>query len=83
MPPPIALTVRFDRKLQKLTGKEEHPVIMNEGALFSFLLMSILSEYSGIESKYPPGALGFTVNGEPPKPYSPLFDGDVVSFFVS
>ena len=83
MPPPITLTIRFDRELQKITGKEERPVIMNEGAIFSFLLMSVFSEYPKIESKYPPGTLGLTINGEPPKLYSPLFDGDVVSFFVS
>ena len=83
MPPPITLTIRFDRELQNLTGTKEHPVIMNEGAPFSFLLMSIFSEYPWIESKYPPGTLGFTINEAPPKPYSPLFDGDIVSFFVS
>ena len=83
MPPPITLTIRFDRELQKITSKEEHPAIINEGAPFSFLLMSVFAEYPEIENKYPPGTLGFTINGEPPKLYSPLFDGDVVSFFVS
>jgi len=83
MPAPITITLRFDDDLQKLTAIAEHPVVMSEGVVFSFLLMSVFAEYPEIEDIYPPGTLGFTINGVPPKPYSPLFDGDVVLFSVS
>jgi hypothetical protein len=83
MPSPITITVKFDDALQELTAIAEHPVVMSEGSNFSFLLMSIFSEYPDIEEKYPPGALGFTINGVSPKPYSPLFDGDIVSFSIT
>lgn len=83
MPRPITITVGFDADLQKLTGIAEHPVVMSEGATFSFLLMSIFAEYPDIETKYPPGTLGFIINTVPPKLYTPLFDGDKVYFTVS
>ncbi len=82
MPPHITITIRFDTELQKLTGNTGHPVFMSEGATFAFLLMSVFEEYSEIENKYPPGTLGFMVNEVPPKMYTPLFDGDIVSFSV-
>ena len=83
MPPHITISIQFDAELQKLTGKEGHPVFMSEGANFMFLLMSVFEEYPEIQNKYPPGAIGFTINGTPPKLYSPLFDNDVVYFAVS
>lgn len=83
MPPPITITIQFDTELQKLTGKAGHPVIMSQGATFMFLLMSVMEEYPDIQKKYPPGTLRFTINEIPPKIYTPLLDGDIVSFSVS
>ncbi len=83
MPPHITISIQFDAELQKLTGNAGHPVFMSEGANFTFLLMSVFEEYPEIEKMYPPGTLGFTINGVPPKPYSPLFDNDVVYFAVN
>ena len=39
--------------------------------------------YPEIKKRYPPGILTFSINGIPPKLYSPLLDGDVVMFSVS
>jgi len=80
---PITITIKFDEALQRLTAITEHPVVMSEGANFSFLLMSVFAEYPEIEERYPAGVLGFTINEAPPKLYSPLFDGDIVYFSIS
>lgn len=82
IPKPISIVVKYDQELEKITGIKEHPVMMSDGATFMFLLQSIFMEYPEIENKYPPGIVGFLINGTPPKPYTPLFDGDVVSFSV-
>ncbi|MDO8660214.1 MAG: hypothetical protein Q7K54_06520 [Candidatus Parcubacteria bacterium] len=82
MPKAITINIEFDLELQKITGTEGHDVVMSEGSMFMFLLQSIFMEYPKIEKKYPPGMLGFIINGTPPKTYTPLFDGDVVSLSV-
>lgn len=83
MPRSIRITARYDKELQKITRKEEHPVIMSEGSTFVYLLMNIFMEYPDIEKQYPPGVLGFSINNIPPKTYTPLFDGDIVDLSVS
>ncbi|MCX6732900.1 MAG: hypothetical protein NTV98_05165 [Candidatus Roizmanbacteria bacterium] len=82
MPPSITIQVTFDKTLQDITGKASHPVIMSQNAPFMFLLQNIFEEYPEIMEKYKPGEFGFTINGIPPKEYSPLFDGDVVAFKI-
>lgn len=83
MPKAMFLKIQYDKELQKITDKKEHPMIMGEGGNFGYLLQNIFIEYPEIEKKYLPGILGFTINGTPPKTYTPLFDGDIVSFSVS
>ena len=80
MPPSITITIQFDTELQKVTGTAGHPVVMSEAASFALLLISVMEEYPEIASSYPPGTLGFTLNGKRPETYSPLFHGDVVHF---
>ena len=83
MPKPIRLTIRYDKELQKIIGHEEDPTMMSEGVTFGFLLHTILTDYPEIKKRYPPGILTFSINGIPPKLYSPLLDGDMVMFSVS
>ena len=82
-PRPIKLRVYYDAALQRITGKDYDPVIMGEGATFVYLLQNIFREHSGLAHKYPPGTISFEVNGEPPKPYTPLFDGDIVKVCIA
>ena len=82
MPKAIFLKVQYDKELQKITGKEEHPLAMSEGSTFAYLLQNIFMEYPELEKQYPPGVLGFSINGFPPKMYTPLFDGDTIIFSV-
>ena len=82
MPKAMFLKIQYDKELQKITGKPEHPMVMSEGGNFAYLLQNVFIEYPKIEKKYPPGQLGFTINGTSPKAYTPLFDGDRVSFSI-
>ena len=56
---------------------------MGEGGVFVYLLQNVFMAYPEMEQRYPPGTIGFTINGIPPKPHSPLFDGDTVFFSVA
>ena len=83
MPRAVSVNVRFDKELQKITGNEGHSVMISEGASFLYLLMNVFMEYPEIEEKYPPGLIGFSINGIPTRDHSVLFDGDTVDFSVS
>lgn len=82
MPRGMNIRVRFDVELQKITRTEGFSMMISEGASFIFLLQSIFMEYPKIEKKYPPGVLGFSINGIPPRNHAVLFDGDTVDFLV-
>lgn len=38
MPKAMFLKIQYDKELQKITGKKEHPMIMGEGGNFGYLL---------------------------------------------
>ena len=82
MPRAIHIVARYDKELQNITGKAEHPVYMSEGSTFVYLLQNIFIEYPEIEEKYPPGVLAFAINDRMPKPHTPLLDGDIVEFSI-
>jgi len=82
MPKPMFLKVQYDKELQKITNRSEHPVLMGEGGTFTYLLQSVFTEYPEIEKQYAPGTLRFSINGTSPKMYTPLFDGDTIVFSV-
>ncbi len=79
-PKPCKIKILYDETLQKITGKKEEEAIVSEGIPFMIFLGTIFSSYPAIELKYPPGTLGFTVNGRPPSDFEILEDGDEVFF---
>ena len=81
-PKPCKIIVSYDKTLQKITGKKEEEMIVSEGISFLLFLGMIFSSYPAIEFKYPPGVLGFTVNGKPPDDFEILNDGDKIFFTV-
>ncbi len=81
-PKPCKVMISYDETLQKITGKKEEEAIVSEGIPFLIFLGTIFSSYPAIELKYPPGALGFTVNGKPPDDFEILKNGDEVFFSV-
>ena len=81
-PKPCKVIISYDKTLQKITGKKEEEAIVSEGIPFMIFLGTIFSSYPAIELKYPPGVLGFTVNGKPPDDFGILNDGDEIFFTV-
>lgn len=80
MPRAINVNVRYDSELQKITGNGTQQMMISEGASFLYLLMNVFSAYPEIEEKYPPGTLGMTINGIPPRDHAVLLDGDTIDF---
>lgn len=81
-PKPQTITLLYDEHLRRITGRAAEECVVSEGAPFFFLLSSVLESYPNIREKYPPGVLGFTVNGEPPELETLLKEGDTVRFLV-
>lgn len=79
---PIWITIYYDTALQMITGTAKDRSMVNNGCPFGFILESLLISYSEIGKRYAPGVLGFTLNGQPPDPSTPLRDGDLLCFEV-
>jgi molybdopterin converting factor small subunit len=82
MPKSINIVVKYEGAIEAIVGRKEDKMIMNENALFLFLLQSVFTSYSEIPKRYPPGILGFLLNDSPPKDSTILMDGDVVTIFA-
>ena len=80
MPKALSITITYDPNLQKITGKDKEVSITSEGTTFMQFLLFLFEAYPEIQTTYPPGKLGFTVNGNPPKNQDLLKDGDVLYF---
>lgn len=79
---PIWITIYYDTEIQAITGKAKERTMVNRGCPFCFVLESVLISYEGIKKMYPPGTLGFTLNGQPPDFLTPLQEGDRLYFMV-
>lgn len=75
---PITVTLLYDKKIRRITGKRSEPAVVNEGMPFILMLSFIFKSYPEIEKRYPPGTLGLKVNGKPPQDFDILSDGDKV-----
>lgn len=82
MPGSARIMVRYDQALQGIVGCSEEEAVISDEMLFVQFLQFLFSGYPQIEKQYPPGVLGFSVNGQPPSEWSVLRDGDVVEFRV-
>ena len=80
---PVSIIVRYDKKLQEITGSGEVPVLISEGAKFPYLLVNIFYRYPEIERQYPPGYIALTVNDVPPTSQTVLCEGDIVALSVA
>jgi len=82
IPEPQKILITYDKTLQLITNKESEECIISKGAYFFFILASVLESYPEMKDKFPPGSLGFTVNGKPPNEDTLLKKGDIVHFSV-
>jgi len=76
------ILITYDRTLQLITNKETEECIVSKSTYFFFILASVLESYPEMKRRFPPGILGFTVNGNAPEDGTILKDGDVVHFSV-
>lgn len=73
----------YDKMLQAITGRAFEPVIVSEGITFVEYLYFIFSSYPEIEERYPPGFVGFLINGKRPTDFTILKEGDIIYFNVT
>lgn len=78
---PIDISIVFAPSLAGLAQASRVESTCNEGCPFFFILQCVLIDFPAIPKKYPPGALGFTVNGAAPGMDYAMKAGDVVEFF--
>lgn len=78
-PDSIGLIVFYDPELQRITDKKSEKIIVSKNMPFILLLSMLFKSYPEIEQRYPPGALGFLLNNQPPSDFDTLEDGDKVS----
>lgn len=76
----VSIIIRYDSRIQKITGKEEDPMIVSEGSLFPYVLFNVFEMYPEIQETYPPGVLGFVRNGGDLFPSLPMQEGDIILF---
>ncbi|PIV18816.1 MAG: hypothetical protein COZ15_05065 [Elusimicrobia bacterium CG_4_10_14_3_um_filter_49_12_50_7] len=76
----ISVELHYDAQLQDITGKKSETIKLSVECPFDIMLYSVLSCYTEIETKYPPGFLGFTINNKVPDKFSVMKEGDVVRF---
>lgn len=57
--------------------------MVNDGISFIQFLFFLFSSYPEIQTTYPPGTLGFLLNGKPPRDGATLHDGDNLVFVAT
>lgn len=80
--PLIEVTVRYGKTLKKITGRKEEKIQVVKGTPFLLFLKVIFDLHPEIEKRFPPGVLGFTLEGKAPGEFDILKDGDTVKFGV-
>lgn len=73
---PIEIKIFYDKNLKEITGKNSEISMVSEGLSFANFLYFIFSSYPEIQRKFPPGKLGFLLNGKKPLDNDILKHGD-------
>ncbi|OGZ63847.1 MAG: hypothetical protein A3A98_00985 [Candidatus Staskawiczbacteria bacterium RIFCSPLOWO2_01_FULL_40_39] len=79
----IKVRICYDKELKMITKKDFENAIVSEGINFVTFLHFIFSSYPDITKKFPPGTLGFKLNGKAPGGYDILQDGDILELVTS
>ena len=74
--------VRYQGTVAKVVGFAVEDVVLEEELRFCYVLHLLFQERPEIPQAFPPGVLGFTVNGEAPQCETPVRGGDVIVFMV-
>jgi len=78
----IKVTNLYDKNLKLITLRDYEDFFVSEGITFLEYLYFWFSSYPEIEKRYPPGILGFILNGHRPTQFEILNNGDEIRFFV-
>lgn len=76
----IKVKVFYDKNVRRVTKKDSEEVMISEGLDFPNFLNSIFSSYPDLQKRFPPGTLGFLLNGKAPKEYDILKYDDKMEF---
>ena len=76
------VTVRYDSRVAGVVGVRSEEVVFGDELKFCYVLHLLFQNRPEIPEAFPPGVLGFTVNGEPPGCETPVRRGDVIEFLV-
>ncbi len=76
------ITITYDKTLQLITDRESEECIISNRVPFFFILTSVLESYPEMQKRFPPGSLGFAINGKPPEVNTLLKDGDIIHFSI-
>ena len=79
---PIWVDIYYDHRLQSIIGMAKDRAMVNRGCPFAFILECLFVDFPEIEQRYPPGALGFTLNRRSPDVFEKLKDGDQIHFMI-
>lgn len=79
---PVKVKISYDQTLQKITGTPFEKAMVSKNLIFVQFLHFIFSSYPKIPPNYPPGSIGFTLNGKMPTDYSILEENDEVKFYI-
>jgi len=72
----IKVDILYDEELLKITGKASEPAIISDNLQFVQFLNFIFTSYPEIQVKFPPGSIGFLVDGKAPQALDTFKDGD-------
>ena len=76
----IKVKICYNKDLKMITHRDFEDAVVSEGLVFVNFLNFIFTSYPDIINKFPPGTLGFTLNGKVPKVDDVLKDGDILEF---
>lgn len=76
----IKVRIIYNDKLQKITGVNSEEAMISDNLTFMGFLNFIFSSHPEFYKKYPPGTIGFLINGKPPRERTLLQDGDEIYF---
>ncbi|MBI3099303.1 MAG: hypothetical protein HYY93_13845 [Planctomycetes bacterium] len=78
----VPMRITYDRAVQEVTGRAEEPIALSDGCPFVMVLQAVFDRYPALAGRFPPGVLGFTLNGKPPSPDARVKGGDHIHLLV-
>lgn len=78
----VPVRVTYDRAVQEVTGRAEDSLFLSDGCPFVMVLQAVFDQHPALTERFPPGVLGFTLNGKPPSTDARVRRGDHLHLLV-